>query len=80
MLASLAGTLTHPDFLEHFLMPLPPLELPEDRRALVARLRGEIARGTYDTPQRMEAALDAFLDRPEGNFDTFSAKGSQGTS
>ncbi len=31
---------------------------PEIRADLVARVRGEIAGGTYDTPERWEAALD----------------------
>ncbi len=42
-------------------------DLPEERRAVVARLRREIALGTYETPARLEAALDAFLDQSEGN-------------
>lgn len=42
-------------------------DLPEERRAVVARLRREIAEGTYETPGRLEAALDAFLDQSEGN-------------
>jgi hypothetical protein len=31
---------------------------PEIRADLVARVRGQIAAGTYDTPERWEAALD----------------------
>jgi hypothetical protein len=71
--------------------PVPLWELPEDRRALVARLRGEIARGTYETAERLEGALEAFLGSPdagefgsgkrhgpEGNFGATSAQGMQG--
>jgi hypothetical protein len=32
------------------------------RHDLVARVRKEIAAGTYDTPERWEAALDRLLD------------------
>ena len=32
---------------------------------LVARVRKEIAAGTYDTPEKWEAALDCLLDRFE---------------
>ncbi len=33
------------------------------RMDLVARVRKEIAAGTYDTPERWEAALDRLFDR-----------------
>jgi hypothetical protein len=33
------------------------------REELVARIRGEIAAGTYDTPEKWQAALDRLLDR-----------------
>jgi hypothetical protein len=33
------------------------------RRDLVARVRGEIAAGTYDTPEKFEAALERLLER-----------------
>jgi hypothetical protein len=33
------------------------------RRPLVARIRREIAEGTYDTPEKFEAALDRLLCR-----------------
>jgi hypothetical protein len=59
--------------------PVSPLELPADRRMLVARLRQEIADGTYDTPERMERALDAFLDR-QGNPPGPAAKERRGRS
>ena len=38
------------------------------RMDLVARVRKEIAAGTYDTPEKWEAALERLLDRiePEG--------------
>lgn len=35
----------------------------EIRVDLVARVRKEIAAGTYDTPERWQAALDLMLDR-----------------
>ena len=35
----------------------------EIRHELVARVRREIAAGTYDTPQRWEAALDRLVER-----------------
>lgn len=37
-------------------------EVGEIRADLVARLRSEIADGTYDTPQRLDQALASFLD------------------
>jgi negative regulator of flagellin synthesis FlgM len=33
------------------------------RKELVQRIRGEIAAGTYDTPEKWEAALDRLIDR-----------------
>jgi len=36
---------------------------PETRQARLERIKREIAAGTYDTPEKMEAALGAFLDR-----------------
>jgi len=41
------------------------------------RLRREIAQGTYETPARFEAALDAFLDQSEGNGSGPADKGVQ---
>jgi hypothetical protein len=35
------------------------------RTELVERIRKEIAAGTYDTPEKWEAALDGLLDRLE---------------
>ena len=35
------------------------------RPDLVARVRAEIAAGTYDTPEKWDAALDALLERLE---------------
>ena len=32
------------------------------RSDLVARVRGEIASGTYETPEKLDAALDRLLD------------------
>lgn len=39
---------------------------PEIRTELVERVRREIAAGTYDTPEKWEAALDRMLDRLQG--------------
>ena len=36
---------------------------PTIRYDLVARVRKEIAAGTYDTPEKMDAALERLLDR-----------------
>lgn len=36
-------------------------ELPEVRQDVVDRVRREIAAGTYDTPERLDAALDGLL-------------------
>jgi hypothetical protein len=38
-------------------------EAPEFRADLVARVRREIAAGTYDTPEKLEAALRIMLAR-----------------
>jgi hypothetical protein len=38
---------------------------PLFRAALVAEIRSQIAAGTYDTPEKWEAALDRLLDRLE---------------
>ncbi len=37
-------------------------ESGEIRADLVARVRGEIASGTYETPEKLNAALDRLLD------------------
>ena len=37
-------------------------ESGEIRSDLVARVRQEIAAGTYETPEKLDAALDRFLD------------------
>ena len=42
----------------------PPPDAPI-RTELVERIRKEIADGTYDTPDKFEAALDRLLDRLE---------------
>lgn len=36
--------------------------MPEVRTELVERVRGEIAKGTYDTPERFDLAVDAMID------------------
>ncbi len=38
---------------------------PEIRADLVARVRREIAAGTYDTPEKWDVALERLLDRLE---------------
>jgi anti-sigma28 factor (negative regulator of flagellin synthesis) len=38
----------------------------EIRHDLVARVRKEIAEGTYDTPEKMQAALERLLSRQIG--------------
>lgn len=46
----------------------PPDDAREDRpirTELVARVRAEIAAGTYDTPEKFEKALDKLLARLE---------------
>jgi len=40
-------------------------DLPEIRTDLVARVRGEIAAGLYDTPDQLSAALDGMIDDAE---------------
>ena len=40
-------------------------DTPRIRKDLVERVRREIADGTYDTPEKWEAALDCLLDRFE---------------
>ncbi len=39
---------------------------PMFRAALVDQIRREIAKGTYDTPEKWDAALDRLLDRLDG--------------
>jgi hypothetical protein len=41
----------------------PPLSEPDVRQDLVARVRQEIQAGTYDTPEKFEAALDRLAER-----------------
>jgi len=43
----------------------PPADAPI-RTELVQRIRKEIAEGTYDTPEKWEAALDRLQERLEG--------------
>jgi negative regulator of flagellin synthesis FlgM len=43
------------------LLPLP--EESDLRLDLIARVRQEISAGTYDTPEKMEAALERLLER-----------------
>ena len=37
-------------------------DIPDIREDLVARVRSEIANGNYDTPERMDVALERLLD------------------
>lgn len=37
-------------------------DMPEIRTELVERIRGEIASGTYDTPEKFDLAVDAMID------------------
>lgn len=37
-------------------------ELPEVRQGLVDRVKSEIADGTYETPEKLEAAVGAMLE------------------
>jgi len=37
-------------------------QVPEIRADLVARVRAEIAAGTYETPEKLQIALDRLLD------------------
>lgn len=37
-------------------------QIPDVRVDLVARVKAEIAAGVYDTPQRLEIALDRLMD------------------
>lgn len=45
--------------------PPPDLHDPTIRRDLVERVRTEIAAGVYETPEKLEAALERFLRRQE---------------
>ena len=40
-------------------------QLPAVRQELVDRVRGEIANGTYDTADRLNAALDGMIDETQ---------------
>ena len=37
-------------------------EIPDVRAELVARVKAEIAAGTYETPERIEAAVDRLME------------------
>ena len=43
-------------------------ELPDVRTELVERVKAEIATGTYETSDRMEAALERLLDEMTGTL------------
>ena len=53
-------------FVEDRIMNPPPME-SEVREDLVARVRQEIQQGTYDTPEKFQAALDRLADRLESD-------------
>ena len=53
-------------FVEDRNMNPPPME-SEVREDLVARVRQEIQQGTYDTPEKFQAALDRLADRLESD-------------
>jgi hypothetical protein len=60
-------TLARPAWAETFgAAPPPGVDEPEVRADLVARVRREIAAGTYETPEKWEAALDRLLAALEG--------------
>lgn len=42
--------------------------LPEVRQDLVAKVRAELAAGTYNADDKLDAALDALLDDIEGRI------------
>jgi len=37
-------------------------ELPDVRKDLVARVKAEIAAGTYETPEKLDAAIERLLE------------------
>lgn len=41
-------------------------QLPPVRRELVERIKAEIAAGTYETPERLEAAIERLLEDIRG--------------
>jgi len=43
-------------------------ELPDVRADLVARVKAEIAAGTYETPDRLDVALEHLLDEMTGTL------------
>ena len=43
-------------------------ELPSVRTELVNRVRGEIAEGKYDTPEKLDLAIDALIEDITGGF------------
>ena len=43
-------------------------ELPDVRTELVERVKAEIAAGTYDTPDRIDVALENLLDEMTGTL------------
>ena len=45
---------------------VPSLDDPDIRADLVRRVRREIAAGTYETPEKLDAALDRLLEDLKG--------------
>ncbi len=44
-------------------------ELPAVRADLVERVRAEIARGDYDSPEKIEAAIERYADEARSTLD-----------
>ena len=42
--------------------------LPESRRQQIFRIRREIAEGVYDTPDKLEIAVERMIDRVLGSY------------
>jgi hypothetical protein len=55
-----AFSLSHAD--ESVSADVPSLDDPDIRSELVRRVRREIAAGAYDTPEKLDAALERMLD------------------
>ncbi len=45
-----------------------------DRTERIAEIRRQIAEGTYDTPQRLEAAVEGFLDSDDAREEADSVR------
>lgn len=77
MYTHLSGIMTDPITRQHAGCPkpgctddpekVPSIFDPDVRTDLVLRIRQEIAEGTYDTPEKFEAALDKLQRRLESD-------------